>query len=88
MVALTPGGLLNGKATALPGIGRAIHLGPVIPPRDIGHPDGGGTVRMRDVGFRPRLVPGACGITGESLARQQWADDAGTQPFQQACPAR
>jgi hypothetical protein len=29
----------------------------------------------------------ACGIAEVSLTRQQWADYAGTQPFQQVCPA-
>ena len=33
------------------------------------------------------LLAGACAIADQSLTRQQWADYAGTQPFQQVCSA-
>jgi WD40 repeat protein len=58
-------------------------------------PDGGtlttasgdGTVRTWDVGFPANLPQAACAIADASLTHQQWADYAGTQPFQQVCPA-
>jgi WD40 repeat protein len=34
-----------------------------------------------------RLVAAACTLAGQSLTREQWAGYAGTQPFQQVCPA-
>jgi WD40 repeat protein len=46
-----------------------------------------GTVRTWDVSFPGGLAAAACGIAEQSLTRQQWADYAGTQPFQQVCPA-
>ena len=33
------------------------------------------------------LLAGACAIADQSLTRQQWADYAGTQPFQPVCSA-
>ncbi len=48
--------------------------------------DGAGTVRTWDVGFPSGLAAAACGIAGQSLTRQQWADYAATQPFRQVCP--
>ncbi|HTX27823.1 MAG TPA: AAA family ATPase [Streptosporangiaceae bacterium] len=46
-----------------------------------------GFARLWDVAFPPGLVQAACGIADASLTRQQWAGYAGTQPFQQVCPA-
>jgi WD40 repeat protein len=48
---------------------------------------GDGTARVWDVAFPADLLQGACGIAAGSLTPQQWADYAGTQPFQQVCPA-
>jgi WD40 repeat protein len=48
---------------------------------------GDGTARLWDVAFPANLLQAACGIADVSLTRQQWADYAGTQPFQQVCPA-
>jgi WD40 repeat protein len=48
---------------------------------------GDGTARVWVVAFPADLLPAACGIAEVSLTRQQWADYAGTQPFQQVCPA-
>jgi WD40 repeat protein len=48
---------------------------------------GDGTARVWDVAFPADLLQGACGIANGSLTPQQWADYAGTQPFQQVCPA-
>jgi WD40 repeat protein len=48
---------------------------------------GDGTVRTWDVAFPASLSQGACAIADVSLTRQQWADYAGSQPFQQVCPA-
>jgi hypothetical protein len=36
---------------------------------------------------RSGLLAAACAIAGQSLTLKQWADYAGTQPFQQVCPA-
>jgi len=48
---------------------------------------GDGTARSWDVAFPAGLLAGACAIAEQSLTRQQWAGYAGTQPFQQVCPA-
>jgi WD40 repeat protein len=48
---------------------------------------GDGAARVWDVAFPANLLRAACGIADVSLTRQQWADYAGTQPFQQVCPA-
>jgi len=48
---------------------------------------GDGTARAWDVAFPAGLPTAACAIAGQSLTRQQWAGYAGTQPFQQVCPA-
>jgi WD40 repeat protein len=48
---------------------------------------GDGAARVWDVAFPANLLRAACGIAEVSLTRQQWADYAGTQPFQQVCPA-
>jgi WD40 repeat protein len=47
----------------------------------------GGSARLWDVAFPAGLLAAACAIADQSLTRQQWADYAGTQPFQQVCPA-
>ena len=46
-----------------------------------------GSARLWDVAFPAGLPAAACAIADQSLTRQQWADYAGTQPFQQVCPA-
>jgi WD domain, G-beta repeat len=48
---------------------------------------GDGTIRTWDVAFPAKLAQAACAIADVSLTREQWADYAGTQPFQQVCPA-
>jgi WD40 repeat protein len=48
---------------------------------------GDGAARTWDVAFPANLLQAACGIANVSLTRQQWADYAGSQPFQQVCPA-
>jgi WD40 repeat protein len=48
---------------------------------------GDGVARLWDVSFPAKLLPAACAIAGQSLTRQQWAGYAGTEPFQQVCPA-
>ena len=48
---------------------------------------GDGTARTWDVAFPASLTRAACAIAGVSLTAAQWADYAGTQPFQQVCPA-
>jgi WD40 repeat protein len=48
---------------------------------------GDGTVRAWNVTFPTALPAAACAVADQSLSRQQWADYAGTQPFQQVCPA-
>jgi hypothetical protein len=48
---------------------------------------GDGTARLWDVTFPAGLLTAACAIADQSFTRQQWADYAGTQPFQQVCPA-
>jgi WD40 repeat protein len=47
---------------------------------------GDGTIRTWDVAFPAKLAQAACAIADVSLTREQWADYAGTQPFQQVCP--
>ena len=48
---------------------------------------GDGTVRSWNVAFPAGLLAAACVIADQSLTRQQWAGYAGSQPFQQVCPA-
>jgi WD40 repeat protein len=48
---------------------------------------GDSSARVWDVALPANLPQAACGIADVSLTRQQWADYAGTQPFQQVCPA-
>jgi hypothetical protein len=48
---------------------------------------GGGSAWFWDVAFPAGLLAAACAIADQTLTRQQWADYAGTQPFQQVCPA-
>jgi WD40 repeat protein len=48
---------------------------------------GDGAARIWDVAFPANLLQAACGIADVSLTPQQWADYAGTQPYQQVCPA-
>jgi WD40 repeat protein len=48
---------------------------------------GDGRARKWDVAFPAGLLAGTCAIADQSLTRQQWAGYAGTQPFQQVCPA-
>ena len=47
----------------------------------------GGSARLWDVAFPAGLLAAACAIADQSLTRQQWANYAGTQPFQQVCSA-
>ena len=46
-----------------------------------------GSARLWDVAFPAGLLTAACAIADQSLTRQQWANYAGTQPFQQVCSA-
>ncbi len=46
-----------------------------------------GDGRRWDVAFPAGLLTAACAIADQSLTRQQWADYAGTQPFQPVCGA-
>ena len=48
---------------------------------------GDGAARIWGVAFPADLMRAACGIADVTLTRQQWADYAGSQPFQQVCPA-
>jgi WD40 repeat protein len=48
---------------------------------------GGGLARSWDVAFPANLPQAACGNAEAPLTRQQWTDYAGSQPFQQVCPA-
>src|ERR1700722_15441564 len=48
---------------------------------------GDGAARIWGVAFPANLLHAACGIADVTLTRQQWADYAGSQPFQQGCPA-
>ena len=47
---------------------------------------GDGTARVWDVAFPANLPQAACGIADISFTAAQWADYAGSQPFQQVCP--
>ena len=47
----------------------------------------GGDARQWDVAFPAGLLTAACAVADQSLNRQQWADYAGPQPFQQVCSA-
>jgi WD40 repeat protein len=46
-----------------------------------------GSARLWNVAFPAGLLAAACAIADQSLTREEWADYAGTQPFQQVCPA-
>jgi WD40 repeat protein len=46
-----------------------------------------GATRRWDVAFPAGLPAAACAIAGQTLTPQQWAGYAGTEPFQQVCPA-
>jgi WD40 repeat protein len=48
---------------------------------------GDGTARSWDVAVPAGLLAAACAIADQSVSRQQWAGYAGSQPFQQVCPA-
>ena len=48
---------------------------------------GDGAARVWGVAFPANLPQAACGIAQVSLTMRQWADYAGSQPFQQVCPA-
>jgi hypothetical protein len=50
---------------------------------------GDGRARVWNVAFPggAALLAAACAIADQSLTLKQWADYAGTQPFQQVCPA-
>jgi hypothetical protein len=48
---------------------------------------GDGAARIWDVALPANLLRAACGLAGGSLTRQQWADYAGAEPYQQVCPA-
>jgi WD40 repeat protein len=47
----------------------------------------GGATRRWDVAFPAALPAAACAIAGQSLTPRQWAGYAGSEPFQQVCPA-
>jgi WD40 repeat protein len=46
-----------------------------------------GATRWWDVAFPAALPAAACAIAGQSLTARQWAGYAGSEPFQQVCPA-
>jgi WD40 repeat protein len=48
---------------------------------------GDSTARTWNVAVPAGLLAAACAIADQSLNRQQWAGYAGSQPFQQVCPA-
>ena len=50
---------------------------------------GDGRARLWNVAFPggAGLLAAACAIADQSLTLKQWADYAGTQPFQKVCPA-
>jgi hypothetical protein len=39
------------------------------------------------VTFPASLTAAACTLAGQTLTQRQWASYAGTEPFQQVCPA-
>jgi WD40 repeat protein len=47
---------------------------------------GDGSARTWDVAFPADLLQAACNIADVPFTPQQWADYAGSQPFQQVCP--
>jgi WD40 repeat protein len=55
--------------------------------RTLATASGDGAARVWGVAFPADLLQAACGIADVTLTGQQWADYAGTQPFQQVCPA-
>ena len=50
--------------------------------------DASGRARLWDVAFPAGLLAAACAIADQSFTRQQWANYAGTEPFQQVCSVR
>jgi hypothetical protein len=46
-----------------------------------------GATRRWDVAFPAGLPAAACAIAGQSLTPRQWAGYAGSEPYQQVCPA-
>jgi WD40 repeat protein len=48
---------------------------------------GSGATRRWDVTFPASLTAAACALAGQTLTQRQWASYAGTEPFQQVCPA-
>jgi WD40 repeat protein len=46
-----------------------------------------GATRRWDVAFPASLTAAACTLAGQTLTPRQWASYAGTEPFQQVCPA-
>jgi WD40 repeat protein len=46
-----------------------------------------GATRRWDVTFPASLTAAACTLAGQTLTQRQWASYAGTEPFQQVCPA-
>ena len=55
--------------------------------RTLATASGDGAARSWDVAFPAGLLSAPVRIADQSLTRQQWAGYAGTQPFQQVCPA-
>ncbi|HEX5295511.1 MAG TPA: AAA family ATPase [Streptosporangiaceae bacterium] len=48
---------------------------------------GSGATRRWDLTFPASLTAAACTLAGQTLTQRQWASYAGTEPFQQVCPA-
>jgi WD40 repeat protein len=46
-----------------------------------------GATRRWDVAWPASLTAAACALAGQTLTARQWASYAGTEPFQQVCPA-
>ena len=46
-----------------------------------------GATRRWDVAFPASPTAAVCAIAGQTLTPRQWAGYAGTEPFQQVCPA-